>query len=69
MPLTRNRTQAEAASELHISVASLRRYIADGKLVPPKTEPWGLSQRNVYDDAWIARAKLTLENLRRRHVQ
>ena len=67
MALSRNRTQAEAAAELHISPASLRRYINDGTVSPPPVEPFGKGTRNVYDDAWIVKAQLQLEILRRRN--
>jgi predicted site-specific integrase-resolvase len=58
------RTQAEAAERLELSISTMRRYVADGRLPQPPSRPWGDRTRLAYSHAGMAEAKRVLAERR-----
>jgi DNA-binding transcriptional MerR regulator len=58
------KTIADAATELGVSVASIRRYIKDGSFPRPQRVFFGKQSYQVFSDEYLKEAKIKLANMR-----
>lgn len=58
------KTVDDIGKELGVSASTIRRYIRNGTFPKPRRVFFGQQGIQVFSDEYIARAKVTLENLR-----